>query len=79
MDGWVGPAQFGPHHRLIDPHLNIHSPPPTAHTPGMAPADGSHGYVEAGALDASVQNLLKAGRPGLGVRQEAGSPFLGLV
>lgn len=45
----------------------------------MAPADGSHGYVETGALDSHMKSLLRAGRPGLAVRQEAGSPFMGLV
>jgi len=50
-----------------------------ARTPGMAPGDGSSGYVEAGALDAATKNLLRAGRPKLAVRQEAGSPFMGLV
>ncbi len=45
----------------------------------MAPGDGSSGYVEAGALDAATKNLLRAGRPKLAVRQEAGSPFMGLV
>lgn len=50
-----------------------------ASTPGMAPGDGSHGYVEAGALDASLKAMMRAARPELYVRQEAGSPLMGLV
>jgi hypothetical protein len=45
----------------------------------MAPGDGSHGYVEAGALDAATKAMLRAGRPKLRIKQEAGSPFMGLV
>lgn len=45
----------------------------------MAVGDGSNGYVEAGALDTSVRQLLRAGRPGLRVQQEAGSLYMGLV
>lgn len=46
----------------------------------MAAADGSNGYVQAGALDdGGLQALLRAGRPKLRVRQEPGSPFQGLV
>lgn len=44
-----------------------------------AGGDGSNGYVEAGALDAATRQLLRAGRPGLRVSQEAGSLFMGLV
>lgn len=53
----------------------------------MAAADGSHGYVQAGAVDA-LKALLRgvaagAARAGdrrkLRIRQEAGSPFMGLV